>query len=97
MQVDTSGTVIARRVTFLVLFFLFLSRVIDSGLMWHKGEIGTFEEKDQANSVTYPSFSMCLLPAWGEVKVSSNETWNFPNSTLDRLIKVKQRLLKNDR
>ena len=70
--------------------------MIDSCLKWYRGDIGTFKEKDQTDSVTYPSLSLCLLRAWGEAKVSKNETWNFPNSTLDRLIKIKQRLLKDD-
>ena len=91
-----SNTVIARRVIFLSLFLLFLSRVIDSCIKWQRGDIGTFKEKVQADSVTYPSFSLCLLPAWVNAKVSKNETWNFPNSSLDRLIEVKQRLFKND-
>ena len=92
------NTAIARRIVFLVLFLLFMISVIDSCRKWYRGDIGTIKEKDQAFNLTYPSFSLCLLlNNMNNSRVSKNEKWMFPNSTIDRLIEVKQKLLKNDR
>ena len=54
--------VIARRIIFLILFFIFLREVILSSLKWYRGDIGTLNEKDGADHVTYPSLSLCLVP-----------------------------------
>ena len=91
--------VIARRIIFLILFFIFLREVILSSLKWHRGDIGTLNEKDGADHVTYPSLSLCLVPMPNQIEEitnSKNETWNFPNSTRDRLIEVRQKILVDD-
>ena len=37
------------KVIFLILFLLFLNKVIDSCIKWNRGDIGTFKKKAQVN------------------------------------------------
>ena len=88
-----------RKIVFLILFFCFLNRLINSCLKWNTGNVGTIEKKAQADYVTYPSISICFLPhnMKNETMVSKNGTWNFNNAAIDKVIQIKQHLLKNGR
>ena len=89
---------IARRVVFLLIFLFFLSRVVESCLKWYKGDVGTFQKKGETDSVGFPSISLCFKPKKNfQVNVFKNETWTYPNSSLDRVIEIRQRLLSGDR
>ena len=98
MQVAMDKTKIAGRVVFLALLSFFLSRVINSCLKWHEGNVGTLQKKAQANFVTYPCISLCFVPynIKNYTMRSTNETWNFPSSALDKVIQIKQAFLKKD-
>ena len=93
-------TTIARRVIFLILFLSFLWQVINSGIKWHKAEVGTFQEKAEVNYLDYPSVSLCFLPE--SRKFYGDRTWTIKNSSLElRLermnLRIRQRLYKNGR